>query len=506
MDLLVGWGFALVLLSAGQLLAASVLVSAGGEARCFRLHWLTLFPHLQIDAEEAVMGGRNCEFAVAELRATPVAIAAAVLAWQSSASLGPVLAGFFYVLAPWRGSAAWQWLSAFRAPRYSVRAGAIFEPRREDLWLRWSAWVADIRLGAEILSGLWLLAWAALAAVTAAELRPSLAEKTLALLGPGWRVHTALKCGLTAIAVVVAVGVVVLVLARIQHWRSQREAARPLRGEGALRMEAALDGDLPAMLRQVPLFEATPKVDLMEIAAAMKTVGFKKGENVFVEDAPGDTFSVVLEGEFEVLKRRAAPARGADVIGRFGPGDSFGEIALLEGTARTATVRAVQPGRLLQLAKWDFMKLVAAQVGTARVHDLLQHAVFLGRLVFMAGWPFEDLVRFAKCCTTTRYAAGAQLLRKGDTNLWFHLIFDGAFEAREGGKVLRRLQPGDYFGEISLLENGLATADVFALEESRCLLMHRNDFLAFFAHDYRIGLRVEALAVARLGARLFVSR
>jgi CRP-like cAMP-binding protein len=71
---------------------------------------------------------------------------------------------------------------------------------------------------------------------------------------------------------------------------------------------------------------------------------------------------------------------------------------------------------------------------------------------------------------------------------------------------LCRLQPGDYFGEISLLEHGITTADVFAVEESRCLVMSRADFLAFFARDYRIGTRIEALATQRLGSRLFSSR
>jgi hypothetical protein len=46
---------------------------------------------------------------------------------------------------------------------------------------------------------------------------------------------------------------------------------------------------------------------------------------------------------------------------------------------------------------------------------------------------------------------------------------------------------------------------VIAVEESHCLMKSRADFLAFFARDYRIGLRIEALATQRRGARLFRS-
>jgi len=47
---------------------------------------------------------------------------------------------------------------------------------------------------------------------------------------------------------------------------------------------------------------------------------------------------------------------------------------------------------------------------------------------------------------------------------------------------------------------------VFAVEDSRCLVISRADFLAFFARVYRIGLRIEALAAHRHGGRLFSSR
>lgn len=78
-----------------------------------------------------------------------------------------------------------------------------------------------------------------------------------------------------------------------------------------------------------------------------------------------------------------------------------------------------------------------------------------------------------------------------------------ALEVRSGDHVLRRMRPGDYFGEISLLENGFVTADVVAVEEGRCLILDRADFLEFFARDYRIGLHIEALAEERLGGGLF---
>jgi CRP-like cAMP-binding protein len=242
------------------------------------------------------------------------------------------------------------------------------------------------------------------------------------------------------------------------------------------------------------------------LAVTVRLLQVAKDTDVFREDDPADAFYVILEGELDVLKRRPKPSSRNDTIGRLGPGDAFGEIALLDGTTRTATVHAAQPCQLLRLMKEDFDRLVVGSVGAARVRELLQNTAFLGRLVFLAGWPFDDLFRYAQKCGTVRFDAGFKVLTKGATNNWFYLIFDGAFEARDGKRILRRMQPGDYFGEISLLEHGEATADVFAVEESRCLTMTRADFQQFFARDFRIGLRMEELAARRLGSRLFSSR
>jgi len=450
------------------------------------------------------MGGRACELAVAVWRAVPVAAGAAAIAWGHAAWLAPVLAGLFYAAAPWGGSAARQWLGArFGSPRFTVRAGFIFEPRRQDAWAQWRAWWAGLTAPAALL---WL-GWVFLLAMAARRCLPGPEATLLRWFQPAGGLHPLVGAAIYTLATGAIVVAVMLAKALVGHWWLQRKTVKPLRDDAAGgAAAAALQGDPPAVLKQVALFQNLADEDLAALAATMKPVQIEKRGEVFREDDAGDAFYVVLEGELEILKRRPAPSKRTDTIGWLGPGAAFGEIALLEGTARTATVRASRPSRLLRLAKADFEQLVVGRVGAARVREVLQHAAFLGRLVFLAGWPFDDLVRYAQRCGSVRVDAGATVLKRGDTNLWFYLIYDGAFEARDGGKVLRRMQPGDYFGEISLLEGGEATADVVAIEESRCLTMGRADFLGFFAKDYRIGLRMEALAVDRLGARLFVSR
>jgi CRP-like cAMP-binding protein len=495
------------LLSVGQVLAAGVLASGGCgcAVRAAHFHWRTLLPHFRVDTSEAVMGGRECESAVATVRAAAVVAGAAVVAWLVPTSLELVLTAMLLVLAPLPGSAAWQWLGARHGePRFTVRAGSLFEPRRAEAWVRWNAWLAGTRSEFGFFAIAWAFIWSILALIVCVVCQPGLVNELLDLVGPGQKFYPSLGVSLFAFAMALMFFIALMVAIVLRRRALQREAARLDRPGAAHRV--ALQGDTAAALKQIPLFQTLPAADLAALARAMQLVPIGAGEEVFGEDDPADAFYVALAGEFEILKRCVAPAIGHEVIGYLGAGDSFGEIALLEDTLRTATIRATQPSKVLRLASADFHRLVVDRIGTARIRELLQNAAFLGRLVFLADWPTAALVRFAQRCHHVSYEAGEKVMKKDRPNTKFFLIYDGTFEVRDGPLTLRHLRPGDYFGEISLLENGTATADVVAVEEGRCLVLERGDFLEFFAQDFHIGLHMEALAEQRLGAELFASR
>ena len=85
------------------------------------------------------------------------------------------------------------------------------------------------------------------------------------------------------------------------------------------------------------------------IAAASGTLLFERGD-------PGDTMYVVEEGQIDiVLPEGRAPER---VLAVLGPGDFFGEMAVLEGEPRTATARARTDSRLLPVRGATFNRLV----------------------------------------------------------------------------------------------------------------------------------------------------
>ena len=88
----------------------------------------------------------------------------------------------------------------------------------------------------------------------------------------------------------------------------------------------------------------------------------------------------------------------------------------------------------------------------------------------------------------------------------FYVVYEGCVQVKRGKKLLSRLEPGGFFGEISLLQNSSAIADVVTREHVRCLTFTKADFLRFMTHNPLVGLQLERISSERLGYPLFPLR
>jgi CRP-like cAMP-binding protein len=111
-------------------------------------------------------------------------------------------------------------------------------------------------------------------------------------------------------------------------------------------------------LGRVPLFDELDAAELQAVADSMHEANVPAGAVVTAEGGPGDGFFVIDEGEAEVTVE-------GDPRGRLTAGDHFGEIALLMGAARTATVTATIDLRCFALTPADFRALVEANPSIA---------------------------------------------------------------------------------------------------------------------------------------------
>jgi CRP/FNR family transcriptional regulator, cyclic AMP receptor protein len=107
----------------------------------------------------------------------------------------------------------------------------------------------------------------------------------------------------------------------------------------------------PEALVDVPLFSTLSKRQLRHIAGLSEEQEFDEGTALAEEGKPGDTFYVLLTGEAKVV-------RGGRRLDRLIPGDFFGEIALIDGGPRTASVVATTPVTTLTIQRKRFRKML----------------------------------------------------------------------------------------------------------------------------------------------------
>ncbi|HUI86366.1 MAG TPA: cyclic nucleotide-binding domain-containing protein [Nitrososphaerales archaeon] len=98
------------------------------------------------------------------------------------------------------------------------------------------------------------------------------------------------------------------------------------------------------------------------------------------------------------------------------------------------------------------------------------------------------------------FKAGEKIVNEGDTGIGFYVILGGKVEVRKGGKLLATLGRGQYFGEMSLIDKEGRSADVVAVEATKCLLITVWVFGALVEKNPKIALGMLRELAARLRA------
>ncbi len=164
----------------------------------------------------------------------------------------------------------------------------------------------------------------------------------IAMGGLGSLVAPSLISSLGLRTVLIAAGLLlpVLALVLLPRFRSIDAHSEPL-------------PEVLELLTGISLLSPLPPTTLEKLAARSSSAEKSTGEVIIAEGDPGDLFYVIAEGQVAV-------SRGGHPLGTLGPGDQFGEIALIRDTSRTATVVATSPTRLLTINGRDFVDALSS--------------------------------------------------------------------------------------------------------------------------------------------------
>lgn len=118
-----------------------------------------------------------------------------------------------------------------------------------------------------------------------------------------------------------------------------------------------------------------------------------------------------------------------------------------------------------------------------------------------AGVRDRDLKTLAKALAERTYEAGSSVVTEGEGAAGFFLIEDGVASVRKGGDEIRRLGPGDWFGELALIDGGPRTASIVAETDLRCRGIAIWEFRAFVKSNSEVAWAMLETLVERIRSR-----
>ena len=492
-------------LSVGEILAACVLRSNDCEVYPPRFYLKTLFPHLSVDAEDAIMGGRGCEIGVALMRTAPIFFMYGFVSFVYPAFSLLLMIGVLYVLMPFAGSPASQLLKA-RLRKRQLSTHSRYQLR----WNRWP-WImlpnaikqTDKRYLAllAIYTGWWLsmvgFAFYKVAGIQGYHQLGGLVRSF------GFRV-TMLVTALVVLFFAAELLIYSIIVYRRNHMSLEKRMSGRLKGFPTARVNKRVpQSALVSFLQATHLFSefGDGRETLQKIAERIQIVHQGPRSFVIHQGEVGDAMYIVYEGAVDVV--RELKTGRPEFVERLVRAEIFGEMALLDGVARTRGVRSHGDTFLLRIDKSTFDELVVGKLGRRKVKEIVQRRAFLYRSPFCRNWHPSAVDRLAAIAQLKSFAKDDLAVEEGKANDHLFIVYDGVMEVMAEGERKSRLRTRDFFGEISLLLNIDATASVVATDDSRCLIISKHEFYNMMGEDYELALLVEQTASQRLGSPIF---
>jgi CRP-like cAMP-binding protein len=246
------------------------------------------------------------------------------------------------------------------------------------------------------------------------------------------------------------------------------------------RPATSLAGDLARP--QIPLFSDLPKDAFIEILVQMTMREMSPGEYVITEGEVGNSFFVLAQGKVRVSRKNDDGSE--TVLAYLTDGAFFGEMALLQDGARTASVIVEEDSQIFELSKPVLDAVVAQYPTVARIlrnfyTQRLLSTAMATHVLFKSFGPNErrELMELFK---SKPFKAGEILVEEGKKGEGLYILLSGTLEVtriRNGSPfTIAELVPGDMFGEISLLTNKPTVATVRALTDCFVLRLSKKNF------------------------------
>ncbi|MGQ0676339.1 MAG: cyclic nucleotide-binding domain-containing protein [Rhodospirillales bacterium] len=258
-----------------------------------------------------------------------------------------------------------------------------------------------------------------------------------------------------------------------------------------------VDELLAAIQKTVPVFSGLTVLQLREVLLGSEIHVPAAGDVVFQRNDYTNTFYTIFEGEVGIQINPEDP----DETVRLGPGEFFGEMGLISGRRRSATVVATKPAVLIETARREMIKLIKSvpQVQKAVDAAAIERQI---RSYIAPNLTKADMQQVLSTAKIKPYKAGQTLFNEGDPPDGIYLIRSGSctISQRMAGRdiVVNYVPAGNYVGEMALVRDRPRSATVKAAIDTETVWLDSANFRMLMDHLPELRHQVEK----RIGAMI----
>jgi CRP-like cAMP-binding protein/Fe-S-cluster-containing hydrogenase component 2/thioredoxin reductase len=257
---------------------------------------------------------------------------------------------------------------------------------------------------------------------------------------------------------------------------------------------------LARIQERVPLLAKITPLQLREFLIDSEIRTPRPGETIFARNDYTNTFFSIVDGEVQVIVDEAANKRIALKAGEF-----FGEMGLISGRRRSATVIAQSNCLLIETPRRSMNRLIQSVDAVKREVD----KVFIARALQSRFTPesgIDKLKEMVESAEIRQYKAGDVLFKEGEPGDCLHLVRRGSLTISRdiGGKevVLSYVPAGNYVGEMALLGESKRSATARAAIATETIRVDGEAFKRAVGRDPLLRLRLQAEYSARTAANI----
>lgn len=265
----------------------------------------------------------------------------------------------------------------------------------------------------------------------------------------------------------------------------------------------SVDEWLETFRNQVVILQELSPLQMRELMLDSTVASFTAGEVIFTRNEAGSSMFAIAEGSVVVEVDDKDSSRTVPIE----QGTIFGEVGLISGRRRGATIRAAEPTVVMELSRQAALKLLATTPSANRAVNRITVERQLLQ-IFGSGLTKDDVAELVEAAETLDIRAGEKVIEEGADDRDIYIVQRGSMIVEKTiGKhpvFLSYLPAGSYFGEMAVLGGGKRTASVKAAIKSRVLRFPGEAFAALVDKNPRLLERAQADMASRRTVNDFI--